>query len=243
MMARFADTPALSRRARTGIIAGIALIHLLLGFGLVRALGGVRALVEPAGLDPALVALNVEDKPPPPPSHTVATRTDEGASGAMGRRARADPIAAPVVAIPLPVPAAPVVAGTGSETRSGAGAGGEGTGGSSTGMGTGSGGTGQGPGGRYVATKPEKIAGDLVEADYPRAGRAKRLGTSVIVVLSVGTDGRVADCRVHQPSGDPDADAITCKLAAARFRFHPALDQNGDPIEATYGWQQRFFWH
>jgi protein TonB len=241
-MARFADTPALSRRARAGMIAGIALIHLLLGLGLVRTLGGVRALADNAGLGPALVALNVENKPPPP-SRSVTTRANQGASGAMGRHVHADPIAAPVVAIRLPAPPAPVVAGTGSESRSGAGAGGEGTGGSSTGMGTGSGGTGQGPGGRYVATKPEKIAGDLVEADYPRAGRAKRLGTSVVVVMTVGIDGRVNDCRVHQPSGDPDADAITCKLAIARFRFHPALDQDGDPIEATYGWQQRFFWH
>jgi protein TonB len=90
-------------------------------------------------------------------------------------------------------------------------------------------------------TRPTKIAGDLVEGDYARAGRTKRLGTAVVVLLTVGTDGRVTACRVHQPSGDPDADAVTCRLASERFRFHPALDQNGDPVEATFGWQQRFF--
>jgi protein TonB len=64
----------------------------------------------------------------------------------------------------------------------------------------------------------------------------------VIVLLTVATDGHVTACHVHQPSGDPDADAVTCRLALERFRFQPALDQNGDPVEATFGWQQSFFW-
>jgi len=90
-------------------------------------------------------------------------------------------------------------------------------------------------------TKPVKIAGELTEADYPKAGRAKRLNTASIFLFTVGTDGHVSDCVVQQPSGDPEADAVTCKVAKARFRFTPAVDQNGDPVQATYGWQQRFF--
>ena len=242
--ARFADTPALSRRARAGLGLTIVAIHVLLGFGLVRAFGGVRALAEQVGLGPVLVALTVPDKPAPPPAPTraVTSHEAEGASGAAGKRAAADQIVAPPARLPIPAPPAAPVAGTGNETRSGATASGEGTGGASTGAGTGSGGAGNGSGGRFVAAKPEKIAGDLAESDYPKAGRAKRLGTAVIVVLTVGTDGHVTACRVHQPSGDPEADAVTCKLARERFRFHPALDQNGDPIEASYGWRQSFFW-
>jgi protein TonB len=71
--------------------------------------------------------------------------------------------------------------------------------------------------------------------------RALRLGSSVIVVLTVGTDGRVRACRVHQPSPDAEADSITCRLAIQRFRFRPATDRAGNPIESEYGWQQRFF--
>ena len=161
--ARFADTPALSRRARAGILGAIALIHVLIGMGLVRAFGGVRALAEQVGLGPVLVALSVPDKPPPsPPTHAVTTHAAQGASGAAAKRAHADQIVAAPARLPVAAPPAAPVAGTGSETRSGAGASGEGTGGSSAGTGTGSGGAGNGSGGRYVTTKPVKIAGDLV---------------------------------------------------------------------------------
>lgn len=240
---RFSDAPALSKRARGVLFVAIVLGHGVLAVALVRAFGPMLPnLLDDRGLRPELTATVIPDKPPSPspPSHS---HRDEGASGAAGKRAAADQIVAPAARLPVPAPSAPPVAGSGSDARSGASAAGEGTGGASSGIGTGSGGTGQGSGGHYVATKPVKIAGDLAEADYPKAGRAKRLGTAVIVVLTVGTDGRVSACRVHQPSGDPEADAVTCKLALERFRFHPALDANGDPVESVFGWQQRFFWH
>jgi periplasmic protein TonB len=239
----FSDTPALPRRVRLGLAGAIVLIHLGLGLVLVRAFGGVGALVDSVGQATGLVAIALPDQPPPPraESRAVQSHLAEGASGAAGARASADQIVAPS-RIVLPAFVAAPVAGLGDETRSGASAAGAGTGGAAAGTGTGSGGAGSGAGGRYAAIKPVKIAGDLAESDYSREGRAKRLGTSVIVVLTVGTDGHVTACRVHQPSGDPDADAVTCRLAQDRFRFKPALDQDGDPVEATYGWQQRFFW-
>jgi protein TonB len=239
--ARFADAPALSRRARAAIVVAIVLFHVVLGFALVRAFGGVRALAGAVGLAPVVTA-TVTPAPPPPRSPATHSHQAEGATGAAAKRASADQMVAPAPLLPIVAPPAPPVAGTGSEIRSGASLSGEGTGGAGSGSGPGSGGSGNGSGGRYVATRPVKIAGDLVEADYPRAGRAERLGTAVVVVLTVGTDGRVSACRVHQPSGDPDADAVTCRLALERFRFHPALDQNGDPVEATFGWKQSFFW-
>jgi protein TonB len=237
-MSGFADTPALSPRARIGVLMAIVAIHALLGIALVRAFGGVRALADQVG--PVLVAMS-PPVTPPPPSHSAPRRGHAGARGAAGKRANADQIVSPPPRLPIPAPPAAPVAGSGSQTRSGASAGGEGTGGSSIGVGAGSGGAGDALGGRYATTKPVKIAGDLAEADYAKAGRAKRLGTAVIITLTVGADGRVSDCHVYQPGGDPDADAVTCKLASERFRFTPAVDQNGDPIDAIYGWQQRFF--
>ena len=59
--------------------------------------------------------------------------------------------------------------------------------------------------------------------------------------MTVGTDGRASNCRVTEPSPDPEADRITCRLAVERFRFKPATDAIGNPVPATYGWRQRWF--
>jgi protein TonB len=236
---RFADAPALSRRERAGLIALIVLAHGVLVIALVRAFGPLLPnLLDDRQSRPVLTATVVAEPSPPP---SARDHQAQGAAGAAGRRAKPTQIVAPPAVLPAPpVPAAPV-ASTGGETRAGASAGGEGTGGAASGTGTGSGGAGQGSG--AGVSKPVKIAGDLTERDYDRAGRAKRLGTAVIVVLTVGPDGRVSACRVHQPSGDPDADAVTCRLATERFRFRPARDADGNPVESRFGWQQRFFWN
>ena len=92
------------------------------------------------------------------------------------------------------------------------------------------------------AGKAVKIAGDINSArDYPPATREQRLGDYVIVALTVGTDGRVSNCRIHRPSKDPQSDQITCRLATERFRFRPATDAAGNPVESVYGWRQRWF--
>ena len=111
-------------------------------------------------------------------------------------------------------------------------------------MGTGSGRGGGGQGGGVAVTKPVKISGDINSAsDFPAppGGRATRFGSQVIVYMTVGTDGRASNCRVTKPSGDPRADDTVCRLAIERFRFRPATDSNGEPVAATYGWQQQWF--
>jgi len=70
-------------------------------------------------------------------------------------------------------------------------------------------------------------AGEINNArDYPTppGGRQVRRGHDVVIELTVGTSGRVTACRITDPSPDPEADAITCRLATERFVFRPRLN-------------------
>lgn len=184
----------------------------------------------------ALTAVNLEAPKPPPPA--PRPKADAGASGAAGKKAVAAPVnaAARVAVKPL---AAPSTSATGSAAQSGALAAGVGSGGAGAGAGSGAGNGGSGGG---SGRKAEKIAGVIEERDYPKAGRALRLGHAVTVVLSVAADGRVSACRVHTPGPDPEADAITCRLARERFRFRPASDAAGNPVPSEFGWRQSWFY-
>lgn len=243
---RYADASPLGSRQRVLAIVLALAVHGLLALLILRGLGA-SIVGEQAGAPPPSaynVPLDPPPPPPPPPAPPKASpsRAAEGAQGAAGRKARATQIVAAPARIPTRTVNAAPAASTGNDTRSGASAAGEGTGGGSAGVGTGSGGAGNGAGGRTVAARPVKIAGEITSArDYPREGRDTRLGRSVVIMLMVGTDGRVTGCRVHRPSGDPQADAVTCRLATQRFRFRPALDHAGNPIEAPFGWEQRWF--
>ena len=63
-----------------------------------------------------------------------------------------------------------------------------------------------------------------------------------MIELTVGTDGRVSACRVTDPSPDPEADAITCRLATERFVFRPRLERRrASRSSAHYRWRQRWF--
>lgn len=199
-----------------------------------------------AVIDRAASAITVTITSPPEvqPSPDPSPLPDEGAAGDAGAEAvaRAETAAQPPIPPPTPRPA-PRAASTGTANQSGARDAGDGTGAGGPGDGTGSGRGGSGRGGIAV-TGPEKIAGDINDArDYPTppGGRSIRRGTSVVVFMTVTTEGRAANCRVTEPSPDPEADAITCRLAEERFRFNPARDANGTPVTSTYGWRQRWF--
>lgn len=70
--------------------------------------------------------------------------------------------------------------------------------------------------------------------DYPsRALREERTGTTGFRV-TVGTDGRVADCQITSSSGHPDLDQATCANVTRRARFKPAVDSSGNPVQDTY---------
>jgi protein TonB len=244
------DRPRAGRpqaRPRWGVKAVVLLMHILVVAGLIRAFTpDFVARVSRSVTQAFTIEAPLPPSPTPAPSTqspSSAAPRDEGVAAAAGRRADPREAAVPPAKVIVRPTQAPPVPGQGRENAAGAAAQGEGTGASGSGLGTGAGrrGAGQGGGGRSSPTV--KIAGDINSArDYPRAGRDRRIGSSVIIDISVGKDGRVSECRVVQPSGDPEADRITCALATQRFRFRPALDNEGNPVEAVFRWRQRWFY-
>ncbi|MEN9683649.1 MAG: hypothetical protein RLZZ427_1400 [Pseudomonadota bacterium] len=218
------------RRTRFGVAVVVVVLHIAVVAALIRAFApdaAERAVEAVVSTFPVTVTA-----PPPPPSPpAIPDQPAAGAAGAAGRKAVPRAVAAPDPRIALAVQPAPAAASTGSADQSGA---------ANTGSGTGAGGTGNGLGGA-LARPPEKIAGTIAERDYDKVGRALRLGSAVIIAITVSAEGRPTACRVVRASPDPAADALTCRLALERFRFRPASDAQGRPVAAIYGWQQRWF--
>ena len=76
--------------------------------------------------------------------------------------------------------------------------------------------------------------------DYPsRAVREEAEGV-VRFRLTVGPDGRVANCDVTGSSGHSVLDDEVCRLLQRRARFDPALDSRGNPTTGT--WSSSFRW-
>lgn len=230
------------RRLRWPLIAGIVVLHVAALYGLARALApDFTAAVEREVVSAFTIPPSAPPAPPPPENRS---EPDEGAQGAPGREAVAQPVTAQpprvVVRQDRPLPRA---ASTGTDNRSGAAAAGDGTGAAGSGLGTGSGNSGSGRGGIAVS-RPVHISGTIDNArDYPvpSGGRAARRGTEVIVRVTVGTDGRARDCSVYRPSPDAEADRITCSLVESRLGFRPAMDANGNPVAAPFYWRQQWF--
>jgi protein TonB len=223
------------RRSRWSTLALVVLLHLVALVGLVRVFAPdftAEAIEDAASLVSVTITAPTEPTPAEP---------DAGAAGEEGRDATSREVSAPDAPVPRPQPA-PRAASTGAEDTSGAREQGEGTGAGGTGEGTGAGGSGLGQG--SGARRLELISGRIDNArDYPTppGGRQIRRGHDVVIELTVGPDGRVTACRVTDPSPDPEADAITCRLAAERFVFRPRLDANGQPTTGRYRWRQRWF--
>lgn len=242
--ARSEQTYPARRRPRWGVLALVVLLHLLLFAGLLRAFapGLTTAAVDAAT---SFVSVTITDRPEPEPEATPSPdpepQPDEGAAAEEAPEAAPREMVVPPVPIPRPDPSpAPRAASTGAADSAGAGQAGSGTGAGGDGDGLGSGRAGGGRGGVPV-TRPVKLAGDINSAaDYPTppGGRQVRWGQQVVVHMEVGVDGRARNCRVVEPSPDPEADRITCQLAEERFRFRPATDATGAPVPSTYGWRQ-----
>lgn len=188
------------------------------------------------------------EKPPeptPPRPKTVQPKRapdlrKEAAASPPNLRSRATDIVAPKVELPVPVPPPPVVvapapsvgvqASTGSAQVVGPGTG---SGGVGDGLGSGEGGDGDGGGGGgREETPPRFRSGRISDADFPDALRETTRGGSVGVRYTVGTDGRVTNCRITRSSGERLLDQTTCRLIEERFRYRPSLDGYGRPVQA-----------
>lgn len=242
---------ATRRRPNPWVIAGVAVIHVALFYGLIRALApGAVQSVERSVVSAFTVTVTTPEEPPPPPlEEDDEEPAAEGAQGDPGRDAVPQPVTAPSPPEPLRRdPPAPRASSTGTETRSGATQDGAGTGAAGSGLGTGSGrsGSGQGSGGDGggPVTRPSVRSGSIdAVRDFPPppGGRDARAGTSVTVVFTVGPDGRASDCSVAQPGPDAQTNALVCRLVVDRIRFNPARNAQGEPVAARYGWRQDFF--
>ncbi|XJJ65778.1 TonB family protein [Novosphingobium sp. BL-8A] len=233
------------RPIRWGTAALVAALHFLAIVALVHAFTPEFADTAVRTMTHAFdVPLSPPDRPKPEPKPAASPEQPQaqGAAGTAGKRAVPRDVSAPPAPVAIMPTQAPQVTGGGQDNAAGARDSGPGTGAGGAGMGLGAGAAGSGTGGGGLASKPVKIAGDINSArDYPRQSRDLRLGHDVTIVLRVGIDGRVKSCRIVQPSPDADADRITCRLATERFRFQPARDGAGNPVEADYGWRQRWF--
>ncbi len=231
---------SVSRRPRPGTLALIVLLHVAGIYALAKAFApNATASVEDAVLSTFTVTVETKEYVPPP-----EPKPDAGASGEEGKKAVPKPTAAPEPKIKVkPNPPAPKASSTGTADTSGAKDAGSGSGAGGTGSGTGSGNGGGGRGGG-IATNPVLLSGAINNArDYPTppGGRQARIGTEVIVKVTIGTDGRASNCSVYRASPDPEADRITCRLVVERLRFKPATDDAGNPVAAPFYWRQRWF--
>ncbi len=223
------------RGRRLGVAVLVIALHIAAIAGLIRAFApdlGAMVVEEVAAV--LTVTITTPEPPPPPPA---SAPEPAGAAAPAGRKATPREVKAPRPKVAIATRAAPSVTGKGNEDASGARNSGDGTGAGGTGNGAG----GDGSGG--AATKAEKIAGEINSArDYPRGTRDVRIGDHVVVALTVGTDGRVRHCRIVRASRDAEADRITCRLAQERFRFRPAMNAAGQPVESVFGWRQRWYY-
>lgn len=220
------------RKTRVITLAGVAALHVVLIAALISAFGA-DAVIQSAK---SIAAFNIPaPAPPPPPPPSPSAPEPQGAAAPPAPKATPKPRPRPkVVVVPKP---APVAAAKGDASKSGASVAGAGSGAAGQGTGTGSGGRGTGAGGG-LARPAEKISGELKTKDFPRTGAGERDGRFIVVRFVVGTDGRVRNCRVVQPSGSLEADAITCRLIEKRFRYRPAEDGAGKPVAHETGWKQ-----
>ena len=229
-----------SRRPKPGTLGLIVLMHALAIYALAKVFAPqMTDSIEESVLSSITVTVETKQYTPPP-----EPEPDPGTAGDEGKEAVPKAVVAPEPKLVIkPNPPAPKASSTGLADTSGARDAGAGTGGGGTGSGTGSGAGGGGQGGG-VATPPVHISGGISNArDYPvpPGGREARIGSEVIVRVTVGIDGRASNCSIFRPSSDSEADRITCRLVVERLRFRPATDSSGNPVPAPFYWRQRWF--
>jgi len=235
------------KRPNWGLLAAILLFHAAAFYGLAKALAPVfTQSVERSVADSAMVSVWVAEPPPPP---DAPPDPDEGAQGSPGKRAIARAETAPKTAIKNPeAKSAPRASSTGTANNSGASASGSGTGSAGEGEGTGSGRGGSGTGNGREEPTPDQSRGPSVRSgavtarDFPtpEGWRSTRYGKKIEVIFTVTTSGQARNCSVAVNQVDSEAANRACGLVARKITFSPALNRDGQPIEARYGYRITF---
>lgn len=202
---------------RTVAIIVVALIHVVLGYGLVTGLA--YSVIKNAAED--LKTFDVEDEPPPPPDEPPPPPEDTAPPppqvAAPPPLVRTNLAPAPIQVVQTLNPTPPITYTAPPAPPA--------------------------PPAPRVS-QAAKAKGNLLSLfsndDYPQAAiRSEEQGTTA-VRLTIGSDGRVSDCSVTSPSGSTSLDSATCSILRRRARFTPAKDQAGNPISDTYS--QRIKW-
>ena len=224
-------------KERAASVAGVALVHVLLGYALIAGLRTdlPRRVVETLKTFDVL-PVHEPPKPPTPIPHRVKSPRPEGEASPPNLRAEPTQIVLPppLVQLPPPIPVmvAPISGVANAPSAGSADIPGPGYGAGGFGNGRGAGGRGNGDGGGgWVA--PRQIKGRIKDSDYPASAGEAGVGGTVGVKYEVGVDGRVTGCEVTQSSGSTDLDNATCGLIVERFRFKPSRDPSGQPVPAT----------
>jgi protein TonB len=222
-----ASYTATAREDRAKALAGVILVHVVLGAVILTGLNvhSVRQVVE------SLKTFDIKELPPPPPVPPPPQPTADRAKeeeGAAGKKAEPTPVVAPkpeiVVPAKPPVVAAPV-AGTGNAAQSGAATAGTGPGAGGSGSGRGGGGSGD-----FSGYTPARLIRNLNRGDYRDLTGGRLPYGRAMLSLRLDTSGTPTECRVTRSSGDPYVDSGLCPLIYRRLRFRPALDADGHPI-------------
>lgn len=238
------------RKERLTSLAGVLLLHLLIGWAML--LSFAPAFVR--GASNSLDVFNVPQAPPPPLNEPERARgpdrrpapaePDEEAASRPNAAQAAVAVPKAVRDVPPPV-AAGLVPAEGGETsriadRPGSGGGGSGqaSGSDTSGSGAGGGGTG-GSGDGGPVTRAELRSGRITRSDYPRDANEHQ--GLVEARLTVSAAGAVTGCRITRSSGNAVLDAATCRLIRERFRYAPARDAQGNAVPDVKGWQQRWW--
>lgn len=211
----YSDQAPGSRRIAT--IAGVAVIHGLLGFAFVT--GMASSFVTEVSR--TLTTSNVPVEPPPPPetppppeqtatapasASTIITVIPRVPTPAASSTVVVD--LAPALPLPLPLPPARIEVAPPPPLPT----------------------VGKASGVRAIGNRSAWITTE----DYPTAAlRAEEEGV-VAITVQVGSNGRVTGCTVTASSGSSALDGAACRLYQRRARFEPARDNAGSAIATSY---------
>lgn len=190
-------------------LAGVAVLHVILGYALISglALKAIKHIVNP------LESVNIKeekpppDEPPPPPPKDieippyvpppeVSVQSDAPPPPTITTGVVQQP-SPPVFTPPAPpaAPAAPAPAPPTQPTDRGRG-------------------------------------NTITPDDYPDASRRAEEAGVTRITITVAPDGRVSQCAVTQSSGFPRLDEATCRVVQRRWRYNPGT-RDGKPVDAT----------